>query len=258
MKRDLGIVGGIWLILTLALALAARADLFPLVRADKGEEVKHAFQVLVYFAVPVFALVVAVLGYSVLRYRVAGRPDRDGPPLLGRGGVPRAWFGITAALAVTVMIYPGLIGIGKVMKDEPNPDVVVRVQGTRWAWLVGYPQHEVISLKEIVLPVDKRVRFEITAADVVHSVWLPAFLLKIDAVPGLTTRLSFRPTQTGDFATDETMRLQCAELCGRDHALMTMPMRVVSAEEFEAWVRQQTPGQLDAGSPARPAAHQGH
>lgn len=261
MKRDLAVVAVLWLILTAAGLAVARLDLFPIVRADKGEEIKHAFSVLMYFAAPVFAFVTAILVFSVLRYRRAGAPDTDGPPHLGRGLIPIAWFGITAALAVTIMIYPGIIGTSRIMKDEPNPDVVVQVQGTRWRWLITYPQHQVMTISEVVLPVDQTVRFEVTAVDVIHSVWIPAFLMKIDAVPGMVTTFTIRPTMLGAFETDESMRLQCAELCGRDHALMTLPLRVVSAEEFQSWLKQQPPAQTGDFAPRKPAggsAHQRH
>ncbi len=238
MKRDLAIVAVLWLALTAAGTALARVDFFPIVRADKGEEIKHAFQVLMYLAAPVFALVVAVLVYSVLRFRHPGLPTGDGPPILGRGALPVAWFGITSALAVLIMVYPGLTGIPKVFRN-PEPDLVVRVQGTRWKWIVTYPQHNVTTLTELVLPVDRTVRFEVTSPDVIHSFWIPAFLTKIDAVPGMTTVLTVRPTKTGSYETDQALRLQCAELCGRDHALMSMPVRVVTQQEFETWVRTQ-------------------
>ncbi len=236
MKRDLVIVAVLWLVLTALGTAAARLDFFPVVRADKGEEIQHAFRVLVYL--------VAVLAYSVLRFRHGGPPVTDGPPIMGRGALPVAWFGVTAALAVLVMVYPGITGIAKVFRNPP-PDLVVQVQGTRWKWIVSYPQYRVTTLTELVLPVDVTVRFEVTSSDVIHSFWIPAFLTKIDAVPGMTTVLTLRPTKTGTYETDQALRLQCAELCGRDHALMSMPVRVVSRQEFEAWVRAQT-GQAGA------------
>ncbi len=251
MKRDLVIVAVLWLALTAAGLALARVDFFPVVRADKGDEIRHAFQVLLYLAAPVFTLVVAVLSYSVLRFRRSGPPAVDGPPIMGRGVVPVAWFGVTAALAVLVMIYPGITGISKVFRNPP-PDLVVQVQGTRWKWIVSYPQYRVTTLTELVLPVDTTVRFEVTSSDVIHSFWIPAFLTKIDAVPGMTTVLTVRPTKTGSYETDQALRLQCAELCGRDHALMAMPVRVVTRQEFEAWARAQT-GQAST-TPAPPAA----
>src|SRR3972149_11090134 len=111
MKRDLMIAGGLWLLLTaVGELLAAFVDFYPEAKSDKGEEIETAFRALVFCAVPVFALVVTVLLYSVLRHRVAGPPTEDGPGFRGRGAVPLAWFGVTAGLTPGVMIYPGFVG----------------------------------------------------------------------------------------------------------------------------------------------------
>jgi cytochrome c oxidase subunit 2 len=240
MKRDLAIVGVLWLLLTVVgELLAIFVDIYPTPGSDKGEEIEHAFRVLVYVAVPVFTLVVAVLVYSSLRYRVAGPPTEDGPPMEGRGSVPLAWLAITTALAIAVMIYPGLVSIPSIFGEESDPDLVVEMEGVQWTWFVSYPQHGVSRVSELVLPVDRTVRFDISSRDVLHSFWVPAFLMKIDAVPGRTTTLSLTPTKLGTFQDDPKLRVQCAELCGRAHARMRIPVRVVTDGEFEDWVQEQ-------------------
>ncbi len=239
MKRDLLTVAALWLVLTaIGEVLAAVGDFYPLTRSDKGEEIETAFRVLVFFAIPVFAMVVAVLFYSVLRRRTAGPPTEDGPALQGRGPVPLAWFGITAALTLAIMIYPGLTGIPRIFGDEPHPDLTVEVEAVQWAWLVSYPQYDITAGREMVLPVDRTVEFKVTSRDVLHSFWIPAFLMKIDAVPGMTTTISLRPTQTGSFQEDPLLRVQCAELCGLSHSRMQLPVRVVTEQEFADWVKE--------------------
>lgn len=241
MRRDLIAVGALWLILTaIGELLAAFVDIYPPARSDKGQEIEHAFRVLVYFAVPVFTMVVAVLVYSFLRQRTTGPPTEDGPPLQGRGSVPIAWFVVTSALTLAIAIYPGLWGIPGIFGDEPNPDLVVQVEGVQWTWFVSYPQHDVARVSKLVLPVDRTVRFEITSGDVLHSFWIPGFLMKIDAVPGRTTTISLKPTETGTFQTDPDLRVQCAELCGLFHSKMRIPVSVVTAEEFDRWIQEQT------------------
>ena len=89
---------------------------------------------------------------------------------------------------------------------------------------------------ELVVPVDTRIRFDVTSIDVLHSFWVPAFGMKIDAVPGRTTEMFVTTERTGDYADDSTLRAQCAELCGLSHAEMAMPVRVVERAEFDAWV----------------------
>jgi cytochrome c oxidase subunit 2 len=92
----------------------------------------------------------------------------------------------------------------------------------------------------LVLPVDHQVWVRINSTDVLHSFWIPAFRQKVDVVPGRTTELTFEPIALGDFADDAAYRLQCAELCGRDHTFMMMPVRVVEEAEFEAWLAEKS------------------
>lgn len=241
MKRDVIAVGALWLVLTgLGELFAVFVDFYPVARSDKGEDIEQAFRVLVYFAVPVLTLVVAVLVYSVLRQRAAGPPVEDGPPLQGRGPLPWAWFAATAGLTLTIMIYPGLVGLPDILGNEEKPgDLTVDVVGIQWAWLLEYPQYDVKTSRELILPVNRTVHFNITSRDVLHSFWIPGFLMKIDAVPGRTTMMSLTPTETGDFQADPNLRVQCAELCGLAHARMRIPVRVVTESEFEAWIREQ-------------------
>ncbi len=240
MKRDLLLVGVLWLLLTAAgEALVLSVDVHPLPTSDKGEEIRHAFDILMIMAVPVMMLVVAVLVYSVLMHRGSGEdtPPEDGEVIYGRGPVPTAWFAITAGLTLLVMIYPGLTSLKDVIAD-PTPDLVVDVTGVQWTWLVGYPGENVENQRELVLPVDRTVRFNVQTLDVLHSFWVPAFAMKIDAVPGKTTGFTLKPTEVGSFDTDPLMRIQCAELCGLSHGRMTIPVRVLSESDFEAWLAE--------------------
>jgi cytochrome c oxidase subunit 2 len=255
LRRDLIVAGLLWLALSAAgTALALWGDFYPPALSDKGEEIEEAFRILVFFAIPVFTLVVAVLAYSVLSRSTAEGPPEDGPPLHGRGPLPLAWLGITTALTLAIMVYPGLVGIPRIMGNESDPDLLVRVEGVQWTWLISYPQHDIQRVNELVLPVDRTVRFDVTSLDVLHSFWVPAFLMKIDAVPGLTTTISLRPTEEGSFKSNPMLRVQCAELCGLGHSRMSIPVDVVSEMEFEEWVaRRQAVAPTPAASPGVPA-----
>ncbi len=255
--RDFAFAGTLWLILTaVGEVLAVLVDIYPVARSDKGEEIEHAFRVLVVLAVPVFALVVAVLLYSVLRHRTGETAPEDGPALHGRGLVPFIWLGVTAGLTLLIIIYPGLTSLSDVIGDDSNPDLVVQVQGVQWTWLVSYPQYDISAKTELVLPVDRSVRFEITSLDVLHSFWVPAFLMKIDAVPGRTTTMTLRPTKIGSFQTDPMLRVQCAELCGMAHAQMQIPVQVVDDQDFEEWVAEQQEPSVGAEQPTPVAGAQ--
>jgi len=240
-RRDLSIAAVLWVVVTLLAVLGtALMNPFPTAAADEADTIDHAFVVMTYMATPVFGLVVAVLIMSALKFRTTGVPDADGPPIRGTGMVPRIWLALTTALAVVVMIYPGLTGLSELRADQTS-DVEVNVQAFRFGWLIQYPESGVTvgSPKEMLLPADQRVRFNVTSVDVLHSFWIPAFRQKIDAVPGQTTVVYVTPTEEGSFDDDAAFRIQCAELCGVLHSAMTMPVRVVSADEFQTWLTDQ-------------------
>jgi cytochrome c oxidase subunit 2 len=130
--------------------------------------------------------------------------------------------------------------------DVPKADITVKATGKQWYWSYAYPDNgkfEFDSLlaadkqprmlgvdNELVVPVNKVVRVQVTGADVIHSFAVPAFGIKIDAIPGRLNETWFKATKTGMFYG------QCSELCGKDHAFMPIAVRVVSDQDFAAWV----------------------
>lgn len=130
--------------------------------------------------------------------------------------------------------------------DIPKSDLTIKVTGKQWYWTYSYPDHgkfEFDSLmatdkqprllavdNEIVVPVNKVVRVQVTGADVIHSFAVPSFGIKIDAIPGRLNETWFKATKEGMFYG------QCSELCGKDHAFMPIAVRVVSDQEFASWI----------------------
>jgi cytochrome c oxidase subunit 2 len=130
--------------------------------------------------------------------------------------------------------------------DIPKADLTIKATGKQWYWSYAYPDNgkfEFDSLmaqdkqprllgvdNEVVVPINKIVRVQVTGADVIHSFAVPAFGIKIDAVPGRLNETWFQATKLGMFYG------QCSELCGKDHAFMPIAVRVVSDQEFAAWV----------------------
>jgi cytochrome c oxidase subunit 2 len=130
--------------------------------------------------------------------------------------------------------------------DTPKADLTIKATGKQWYWSYSYPDHgkfEFDSLmaadkkprllavdNEMVVPVNKVVKILTTGADVIHAFAVPAFGIKIDAIPGRLNETWFKATKTGMFYG------QCSELCGKDHAYMPIAVRVVSDQEFAAWV----------------------
>lgn len=130
--------------------------------------------------------------------------------------------------------------------DIPKADLTVKVTGKQWYWSYAYPDNgkfEFDSLmaadkqprllgvdNEMVVPVNKVVRVQTTGADVIHAFAVPAFGIKIDSIPGRLNETWFKATKTGMYYG------QCSELCGKDHAFMPIAVKVVSDQEFAAWV----------------------
>lgn len=239
-RQQLLNAGFLWIIFTAISLLGAKLmDPFPTVGANEAAFSDHAFRAMTYLAAPVFGFMMAALLYSVIYFRAARNvgdaETPDGAPYHGTGRIPIIWLVVTTALTVVVMIYPGLTGLAEIRADRSH-DIEIAVTGVRWAWIVDYP--EGFQANELVLPVNKRVKFDITApaGDVLHSFWVPAFRQKVDAVPGLVTHLYITPTVVGDGANDVAYRVQCAELCGLMHGRMQMNVRVVDQAEYDLWV----------------------
>jgi cytochrome c oxidase subunit 2 len=149
--------------------------------------------------------------------------------------------------------------------DIPKADVTIKATGKQWYWSYAYPDNgkfEFDSLmaqdkqprllgvdNEMVVPVNKVIRVQTTGADVIHSFAVPAFGIKIDAIPGRLNETWFKATKVGMYYG------QCSELCGKDHAFMPIAVKVVSDQEFVAWV--ETAKKKYASSPANSFASVG-
>ncbi|HEX2567666.1 MAG TPA: cytochrome c oxidase subunit II [Burkholderiales bacterium] len=164
---------------------------------------------------------------------------------------------IIPAIILVIIAWP-VTKVVIAQKDTSSPDLTVKVTGYQWKWGYDYlkgegegisflstlatprdqiegraPKGEHYLLEvdnEFVVPVGKKIRVLTTAADVVHSWWVPSFGAKQDAIPGFIRDLWFRPEQTGTF------RSQCVELCGKEHGFMPIVVKVVSQEDYSKWV----------------------
>ncbi|WP_204105274.1 MULTISPECIES: cytochrome c oxidase subunit II [Spirulina sp. CCY15215] len=111
------------------------------------------------------------------------------------------------------------------------PDLSVDVMGVQYAWIFTYPNMGIVS-GELHVPVGTDVQLNIAAQDVIHSLWLPDFRIKQDAIPGQKSQLRFVATKTGSYA------IVCAELCGAYHGSMRTQIVVHDPEEFTSWVEE--------------------
>jgi cytochrome c oxidase subunit 2 len=230
----------LWLVLTaIGLWWAFTANLMPMAAATEAETIDNAFRLLLILGMPVATLVLALLFYSFIRFRATDESTEDGPPVRTNKVITWSWFVVTSVLAVYAIINPGLKGLRELSANR-SEDMVVRVEAQQWHWKVTYPERGITYDRalQIALPVDTRVKFELTSIDVIHSFWIPAFRMKMDAVPGKISAMYVTPTETGTFEEDPNLRVQCAELCGTGHPLMKMEVVVLEPAQFEEWLTE--------------------
>jgi cytochrome c oxidase subunit 2 len=196
--------------------------------------------------IAIFSVVVGVIVYSVLHFRAQPDDDSDGPPIHGHTGVEIVWTLIPTVLVIAIGVVSAVV-LSQNGRAGTNP-LHVKVFAQQFAWRFEYPDDKNVKSTELVVPVDKTIRFDLGAADVIHSFWVPEWGQKQDAVPGIDTHLVVTPTRTGNFT------LICTELCGLGHATMRAPVRVVTAAEFQKWVRDRQQGTGGGGGGSSAAA----
>ncbi|MGH2456370.1 MAG: cytochrome c oxidase subunit II [Candidatus Limnocylindria bacterium] len=221
-----------------AIALAALcvvlAGCAPEPVTSQGARVKMLYDLFLVVAAVVFVVVAGLIGWSIVRYR-----DRDdGRRASVTHENPRLellWW------ALPTLLVLGLFGVtagvlSDVDRRTSDPAVTVEVTGFQWQWRFAYAGTERVvtglpdAPAEIVLPIGQRIAFDLASPDVIHSFWVPRFLIKRDVVPGRTNRIELTIEAEG------TYRGLCGEFCGLLHDRMLFSIRAVPAEEFADWL----------------------
>jgi cytochrome c oxidase subunit II len=200
-------------------------------------------------ALVVFVLVQGLIIYSVVRFR-APKDDDGSLPVQVHGNTRlEIFWTVIPALILAVIAVPTVQGIFEIM-DEPDDEFLsVQVIGHRWWFEYYYPDFDIYTANELVIPAGTPVRLEMTAADparateqgVIHSFWIPRLAGKQDLVPGQTTYLNLQADAPGRYLG------QCAEYCGLSHVNMRARAVALDAAGFDAWVQaQSTPAEVPA------------
>ena len=203
--------------------------------------------------------VVFLLGYVIFKFNRKANPEPSS--FTHNTPVEVAW----TVVPIVILVFIGAFSIPVLFKQQviPDGDINIKVTGYQWYWgyeytdhgfgfdsmligdgkvltpeveaeLVeaGYSKDEFLLATDtaVVVPVDKVVVMQVTGADVIHSWTIPAFGVKQDAVPGRLGQLWFKAEKEGVYFG------QCSELCGKDHAYMPITVKVVSQENYEAWL----------------------
>ena len=207
----------------------------------------HDFLLWVISAITVFVLALLVIVVVKFNARSNPTPSRT----THNTAIEVMWTVIPVLILVTIAVPSFRLLFYQL--NMPKADVTVKATGKQWFWSYSYPdsKFEFDSLlacdqerikceqprllavdNEMVVPVNKVVHVLTTGAEVIHSFAVPAFGIKIDAIPGRINETWFKAEREG------TYYGQCSELCGKDHAYMPIVVRVVNDKEYTAWIEQ--------------------
>ena len=194
------------------------------------------------------ALVWGLLLWCVVAYRKRS----EEMPEQTRYNIPiELMYTVVPTMIVGVLFFFTATDESQITSLSAKPAQVVNVVGYRWSWTFNYQTENTydigtpVEYPQLYLPVNQVVRFNLTSPDVNHSFWVPAFLFKMDLIPGRQNSFQITPTTTGTFAG------RCAELCGVDHSQMLFTVHVVSDQAFQQHMSQLRAegqsGQLSSG-----------
>lgn len=208
--------------------------------------------------VGVVLLVMALLGYCIVKFNADANPT---PSKTSHNTTIEVVWTVVPILILVIIAIPSFRLLYKQL-EIPENALTVKATGLQWAWEYEYPDHDGISFPsymlreaadrqekadawnadisdyprllavdyDLVVPVNTPIRVQVIGADVMHAFALPAFGVKIDAIPGRLNETWFQAEKEGIYYG------QCSELCGTEHAFMPIGVRVVSQEQFDAWV----------------------
>lgn len=206
---------------------------FPFALPEASDTARSAdlafFAVFGISAVILLALTLLVIVFSV-RYRRGSHAKRGPLPKLMRREIEIGWTVATTFLAI--FIFWWFVGGMYFPRRSLPHQLEIHIVAKQWMWKTQHPDgaREIDALH---LPVGTPVRLVMTSEDVIHSFFIPAFRVKQDVLPMMSTELEFTPTQTGTF------RLFCAEYCGTQHSHMTGEIVVLTEPQYAAWLRRQ-------------------
>jgi cytochrome c oxidase subunit 2 len=206
------------------------------------------------FIIPVTVLVLVLLAWCLIKYRASVNPV---PSRTSHNTMIEVIWTVGPVIALLFIAVPSFQLLTAQYNPPEEPSMTIKATGVQWYWEYEYQDEEPLSFSsfmlqenqrdeagkqdvaeyprllavdnEVVVPINATVRVLVTASDVIHAFAMPAFGIKVDAVPGRINELWFKAEREGIFYG------QCSELCGKDHAFMPIGVRVVSQERYDAW-----------------------
>ncbi len=228
------VIAGLLVLVVTALLLFGleQVRLLPVTASAQAVPIDNLFKLEFQVIAFLFSLIVVLMVYSIVVFRRKKGDNSDAVHIEGNSRLEVAWT-IAPLLTVLYFAYLGGTSLAETVRPEPFA-MEINVVGSQWSWRFEYPDHGIVT-NELIMPVDKQAVLHLSSQDVIHSFWVPEFRVKQDALPGgreFVRDLRITPTEIGEY------RVRCAELCGLQHAYMLADVRVVSQQEFDAWVEE--------------------
>lgn len=223
-------------------------------RTTQAKEVFWLYNVVLVMGALVFIGVEGFIVYSIVRYR--RRDDRLPTQVHGNNLVELIWTAIPTVI-VLILFVLSILTLNSISKASAQPGVTIEVEGKQWAWVFRYldadsdPTNDVVvtggALNPPVMevPVGEPVLLRLLSRDVIHSFYVPAFLVKKDVIP-----TGDQPPNELEFTVSEagTYTGQCAEFCGTSHSQMTFKVQAMPRAEYDAWYAAIRSGQTPTPS----------
>ncbi|XPV75491.1 MAG: cytochrome c oxidase subunit II [Desulfovibrio sp.] len=193
---------------------------------DAVAQIDTAFIIIFGLSAVILLGITAAVILFVVKYHHTRHPkaaDIDGSVLL-----ETLWTVIPTAIVIG-LFYFGWTSYAT-LRTMPENAIHISLEARMWSWDFVYPNGRHAS--EIVVPVNKPIVIDMTSIDVLHSFYAPAFRIKMDTVPGMTTQAWFAAKREGEY------NVFCAEYCGLQHSDMTTVIRAVSQKEYETWLAE--------------------
>jgi cytochrome c oxidase subunit 2 len=204
---------------------AATGSLFPDPMSTTAGEVDRLFYFILVTAAVFFAIIVAAMGVFVWKFRQ--RENFEIQPSPAHNNLLEVVWTAIPSLLVGIIFFWGFVTYLD-MRQAPDDSYEIQVTAKRWSWSFTYPNGHVDN--DLHVPEDRPVKLLMSSDDVIHSLYIPAFRLKMDLIPGRYSTTWFEAHTPGDYT------LFCAEYCGAQHSNMLARVVVHPSGEFEKWL----------------------
>ncbi len=191
------------------------------------KQIDAAFLYIIGISLVLLTLITITMIWFVIKYRRSKNPVPA--DIRDNWKLEIVWTIIPTLIALS-MFWVGWSSYAG-LRNVPKNALEIETIAQMYSWIFIYPNGKETD-NEIVVPTGRPIRLNVTSDDVIHGLFIPAFRVKVDAVPGVKTYAWFYPEKPGRFF------VQCTEFCGIGHADMTAVLRAVSPEEYEEWLAQ--------------------